>query len=221
MNESTLKFRDAYRRSISNHYNGYVHAAFVATVGLTFICYAFSQTSFIKNVELLNIPITLVIWNFIEFHVHRRLGHTKTKLGRMFYKRHTGDHHTFYDDQNLIPDNHKDWRVTLFPAWLVIVVAIAASLSGWCLSQLLSENAAFISSASLMAGYLLYEVLHFCDHLPANHFIAQLPWFKQMRNLHRLHHRKDLMRDKNFNLTFPLADWILGTLYWESPKENR
>lgn len=28
-------------------------------------------------------------------------------------------------------------------------------------------------------------------------------------------HRRDLMQTRNFNLVFPLMDWLHGTLHWE------
>ncbi len=37
-----------------------------------------------------------------------------------------------------------------------------------------------------------------------------------MRRLHELHHARDLMHRFNFNVVFPLWDWIYGTMYWES-----
>ena len=40
-----------------------------------------------------------------------------------------------------------------------------------------------------------------------------------MRRLHELHDRRDLMHTHNFNLVFPLTDWLLGSLHWE-PEEQ-
>jgi hypothetical protein len=36
-----------------------------------------------------------------------------------------------------------------------------------------------------------------------------------MRRLHELHHRRELMQERNFNIVFPLTDYLFGTLYWE------
>ena len=36
-----------------------------------------------------------------------------------------------------------------------------------------------------------------------------------MRRLHELHHRRELMQERNFNIVFPLMDYLFGTLYWE------
>lgn len=138
----------------------------------------------------------------------------------MFYKRHTGDHHSFFSETHLVPESHKDWRVTLFPSWLVVVMSIFASSLGLVTARIFGEPWGLILSASLVIGYLSYEFFHFCDHLPANHFLTKLPWIGHMRQLHKLHHRRDLMHSRNFNVTLPLMDWIMGTFYWSPPEKD-
>jgi len=213
------KFRQKYRTDIHPAYNGYLHMAFVVAAGLYFIHYQLSQLQDFHWHYLFGVAVTLVIWNFIEYFVHIKLGHQQQKVAMLFYKRHTGDHHSFFDHIRLVPKNHKDWRVTLFPAWLVLLVGLISWSAGLCLSWLLAKHWGLIFSASLMIGYLGYEFFHFCDHLPKQHPLVKLPWIGHMRHLHKLHHRRDLMHSKNFNLTFPLADWLLGTYYWQAPKE--
>lgn len=217
---NTLKFRESYRAGISPWYNGYVHVIAVFATGFLALGWMFSQVQEASVVEWLTLPLTLIIWNFIEYFVHKQLGHKKRKLARLFYKRHSGDHHTFYTDQYFTPANARDWRVTFFPVWLIFVVLCIAGLWFKGLSVITgSANIGWVSAIGLVAGYLLYETIHYCDHLPQDHFIAKLPWLGHMRHLHRLHHRRDLMHSKNFNLTFPLADWVLGTFYWEAGQD--
>ena len=67
----------------------------------------------------------------------------------------------------------------------------------------------------LVLGYLTYEVFHACEHLPPSNPVTRLPWIRQMRRLHELHHRHELMQERNFNIVFPLMDYLFGTLYWE------
>ena len=68
----------------------------------------------------------------------------------------------------------------------------------------------------MVLGYLTYEVFHACEHLPPGNPLTRLPWIRQMRRLHELHHRRELMQERNFNIVFPLMDYLFGTLYWES-----
>ncbi len=218
---NALQFRSKYREGISPLYNGFAHMLFVAIAGSFFVAFQFGNMDSFGVTHLLGLLATLLFWNFLEYLVHKQLGHHKRKPAAMFYKRHTGDHHSFFTEQYLVPESHKDWRVTLFPAWLVLVTAVIATIAGTCVSLVLGDDAGTVFSAGLMIGYLAYEFFHFCDHLPEDHRLVSLPWIGHMRHLHRLHHRRDLMHHYNFNLTFPLADWVLGTFYWEARDQNQ
>ncbi|HAA38491.1 MAG TPA: fatty acid hydroxylase, partial [Pseudomonas sp.] len=45
---------------------------------------------------------------------------------------------------------------------------------------------------------------------------------RQMHRLHALHHRRELMQGRNFNIVLPLMDYLFGTLYWEpNPNDNQ
>lgn len=212
--ETTQAFRKSYRGAISPKYNGYAHMVFVVVAGVGFISYKIGGINEFGWIHFISILATVVAWNFVEYFIHIKLGHQKRKLAAMFYKRHTGDHHSFFTEKRLVPMNHRDWRVTLFPAWLVVVTAVIATGIGLSVGYFLGEGIGDSAAAGLMIGYLAYEFFHFCDHLPQNHFLVKLPWIGHMRHLHKLHHRRDLMHTKNFNLTFPLADWLFGTFYW-------
>lgn len=106
----------------------------------------------------------------------------------------------------------------LFPAWLIVFYSIGLFIAWWLLAHL-NSNVAALFSATMLIGYLTYEIFHACEHLPAEHPVARLPWIRHMRRLHELHHRRDLMHTHNFNLVFPLTDWLLGSLHWE-PEEQ-
>ena len=41
-----------------------------------------------------------------------------------------------------------------------------------------------------------------------------------MRRLHELHHARELMHNFNFNIVFPLWDWLYGTLYTDNPNSK-
>jgi sterol desaturase/sphingolipid hydroxylase (fatty acid hydroxylase superfamily) len=76
-------------------------------------------------------------------------------------------------------------------------------------------NVAGLVGGFLVLGYLAYEAFHACEHLPPHNPLTRLPWVRQMRRLHELHHRRELMQERNFNIVFPLMDYLFGTLYWE------
>ncbi|EOQ79621.1 hypothetical protein K652_15842 [Pseudomonas aeruginosa VRFPA02] len=188
---------------------------FVLAYGGAWIVFFLSRLEQPSLLEWLTVPAALVFFNWGEYRIHKSLGHHKHPLGRMFYKRHTGDHHSFFVAGQMRYEQARDWRVILFPAWLVVVFSLGALLA-WSLLGLLNDNLAALFAATLLLGYLSYEIFHACEHLPPEHPLSRLPWIRHMRRLHELHHRRELMQTHNFNLVFPLMDWCYGTLHWEA-----
>jgi len=217
-------FRSKYRAAISASYNGWVHMLSVAGIGLFVILYSLGQINAASFGEWLVFPITMLVVNFAEYYAHRWLGHRKTKLGGLFYKRHTGDHHTFFLENAMDYQSVRDWRVVLFPAFLILAFIFGLILpGGYVLQNLISDNAAYIYAAAGITGYLFYEVMHFSYHIPRGHWAEKIflyiPGWVQLRHTHVLHHKRDKMAEANFNITLPVFDLILGTLYWEPLKE--
>lgn len=214
-------FRTRYRAGIHPLYNAWLHGGFVFGFGFLAIAFFLRQLQDVQALEWLTIPVALVFFNWGEYSVHQHLGHHKHTLSALFYKRHTGDHHSFFVADRMRYETSRDWRVILFPAWLILVFSFLLAAPAFAVISLVNANIAALFSATLLAGYLGYEFFHSCEHLPPEHFLARLPWIRHMRQLHRLHHRRDLMQSRNFNITFPLMDWLYGTLYWETPEPER
>jgi len=152
--------------------------------------------------------------------MHRCAGHKKVALLKVVYQRHTGDHHTFFDDAHMEYQGVRDGRVVLFPLILILSVTFAMSMPVGLLTYLvLGWDAAYMAAAAVMVGYLFYEVMHFSYHLPEGSLLERtfrlIPGWRAVKHLHVLHHNRDQMHDVNFNVTLPIFDWLLGTLYWE------
>ena len=215
MRQTTDLFRSRYRAAVHPRYNPWLHGVFVLVFGLL-ACGAFWST--VQQVQLgewLAVPLTLLLFNAGVYLVHRHLGHHKKSFARMFYARHAGDHHSFFTPGHMTYDSARDWRVILFPAWLIVLHTLVITLPLWWLLSLINTNVAGLFSGCLVLGYLTYEVFHACEHLPPSNRLTRLPWIRQMRRLHELHHRRELMQERNFNIVFPLMDYLFGTLYWE------
>lgn len=122
------KFRQRYRHNINPAYNGWLHMATVATTGLLVISYSLLQLQSPSWQQWLTVPITILLVNFAEYAAHRWAGHHKGKnpLARLFYSRHTGDHHSFFTEVAMPFESTRDWRVVLFPAYLILLL-----LSAW------------------------------------------------------------------------------------------
>lgn len=213
--DAVEQFRARYRAQISPRYSGPLHALWVAAVGIAAIIYSAGQLHAVTTAEWLVLLLALLVGNVGEYSIHKKLGHQKRQgPGRLFYQRHTGDHHSFFTEEQMLWDSSRDWRVVLFPPWLIVVVlAVVAAPGGWLLSRLVSDNAGWLWALGVTATYLLYEMLHFSDHLPPTHWLHRhVPGLAYMAKLHHIHHRRAVMTEVNFNLTFPLTDWLLGTL---------
>ena len=212
----TEGFRARYRAGISRYYNAWLHGGFVFAYGLVVLLLLLRQAHGVSAVEWLAVPLGLVVFNFGEYTVHRHFGHHKYRIGALFYARHTGDHHSFFVESKMTYEQARDWRVIFFPAWLIVLFSIGIALPAYLvIGHLFGTNAGALFAATLLGGYLMYEIFHACQHLPREHGLLRLPWIRETAHLHRLHHRRDLMQQKNFNLVFPLMDWLHGTLYWE------
>ena len=215
MTHDTEGFRTRYRAEISPWYNAWLHGGFVLVFGLLVLAFLVSRIAGVRAWEWLTIPVALVVFNWGEYTVHKTFGHYKQRIGSLFYKRHTGDHHSFFVEAKMPYEQARDWRVIFFPAWLIVLYCGAGVLPAYFVIARFDRNVAALFSATLLAGYLCYEIFHSCEHLPPQHWLTKLPWIRHMRQLHRLHHRRELMQSRNFNLVFPLMDWLYGTLHWE------
>lgn len=215
MRQTTEAFRNRYRADIHPLYNPWLHGAFVLLFGLLAIGLFWSTVHQVQPLEWLAVPLTLLFFNFGVYMVHRHLGHHKKSFARVFYARHAGDHHSFFAPGHMTYDSARDWRVILFPAWLIVVHTLVITLPVWWLLEQFDANVAGLFGGCLVLGYLTYEVFHACEHLPPENPVTRLPWIRQMRRLHELHHRRELMQERNFNIVFPLMDYLFGTLYWE------
>jgi len=217
MTHNTGAFRERYRAGISPRYSGPLHALWVASVGIMTMVFAATQLHDVAAVEWLVLLFTLLLGNIGEYSIHKKLGHQKLSgPAKLFYQRHTGDHHSFFTEHHMLWSSTRDWRVVLFPGWLILVVIGVIGLPGYfAFGSLVSANAGALWLAGIVGTYLLYELVHFSDHLPDGHWLHRLvPGLSTMAALHRMHHDRSQMTDVNFNLTFPLTDLVMGTLRW-------
>ncbi|UWF46998.1 SRPBCC family protein [Pseudomonas sp. N3-W] len=215
MRQTTAAFRARYRADIHQRYNPWLHGSFVLLFGLLAIGGFWQTVHQVQPLEWLAVPVSLLLFNLGVYVVHRHLGHHKKSYARMFYARHAGDHHSFFAPGYMTYDSARDFRVILFPAWLIVLHTLVITLPLWWLVARVNVNVAGLFGGCMVLGYLMYEVFHACEHLPPGNPVSRLPWIRHMRRLHELHHRRELMQERNFNIVFPLMDYLFGTLYWE------
>jgi hypothetical protein len=130
---------------------------------------------------------------------------------RAIYERHTLNHHQFFTDEEMRFRDHKDWRVTVFPPYALVVFILMSMPGGIILGHLISPNVGWLFMCTTTGMYLIYEFMHFCCHVDENWFVRNCPFVNTLRRHHTAHHNARLMMETNMNLTFPIADWLFGT----------
>ena len=210
--QAALTFRASYRQKISRYYYGCLHAGFVFTFGLCTLVFFLSQVSHWTGTEASVLAASLLFGNFAEYAIHRWLGHKKQSWAKLFYARHSGDHHHFFVNGLMTCDSKQDWRVLFFPPWLIVIVTLCIALPlGWVLSLWLGADAGWAWAGGVVFTYLAYESLHYSYHLPARHWLSTLPGLALLRRRHIQHHDPKIMHHGYFNITLPLFDYLLNT----------
>lgn len=215
MSESVDAFRERYRAElIGARYSGWLHFAFTVSMTLGLIVLCARQLSQITPWEWLTVPLTFFYANFAEYFGHRGpMHHLRPGLGKIF-ERHSKQHHRFFTESRMEFGNSRDFKAVLFPPILVTFFLLAFGTPvALLLSWLISSNVAYLFAITGTAYFLNYELLHFAYHLPPTHWIARLPVMAALRRHHTLHHDQNLMVHYHFNITYPIADWLMGTLH--------
>lgn len=203
-----------YAEMMKGPYSGWLHLALVNITSLALIAICMGQLEAVTALEWWTIPIAFVYANMAEYWGHRGPMHRPFKFLRTIYHRHAGQHHTFFTDEHMEFRSHKDFKAVLFPLEMVLFFGLGFALPLWIiLTVLISENTAWLAVATGAAYYLHYEWLHFVYHYPRNTWLGRLPLMKVLRKLHQTHHNQSLMTRYNFNITYPIGDWLFGTLY--------
>ena len=212
MTERQRLFREQYKGRISPFYNGIVHIGVMYTVGITAIVLCLQRVQGATWEWAIMLPVMLA-GNFIEWGMHKYVMHRRIDVFalRAIYERHTREHHQYFTDNDVTIDTTREFRIVFFPWRVLIVLGVAGGALGWTAAQLFNPNAGYILYMTMVGHYILYETFHFCCHVHENAFVRNMPFVNTIRRHHTAHHNQGIMMHKNMNLTFPVADWIMGT----------
>ena len=212
MGERQKQFRAAYMSEVSPLYNGAVHIGVIYIVGIAVISWCVGRLQGASWEWLLIVPV-FVFANLFEWWIHKHVMHRLVDVWalRAIYDRHTRQHHVYFTDSEMTVDSTREWRIIFFPwralfTFMTLGVPFALAL-GW----LVNPNAGYILMVTIVGQYLIYETFHYCCHVHDNWFVRNVPFINTIRRHHTMHHNKGIMMDLNMNLTFPIADWMMGT----------
>ncbi len=211
--ESVRAFRADYRaKNIGPGYRGWLHFSFTSLTSLAVIAFAVSRVEAVRPVEWLTVPLTFFFANFAEYHGHRGPMHRPTRGLHLLFQRHTREHHHFFTHEAMHYESSQDFKMVLFPkVMLAFFLGVLAAPVGALLFVLVSHNVGWLYVAVAMGYFLTYEWLHFAYHLHPDSPLGRLPLLAVLRRHHTRHHDLSLMGKHNFNITFPICDWIYGT----------
>ena len=152
-----------------------------------------------------------ILMSFIEHQVHSRLMHRRNFLSersasfKRTFEAHAIVHHGHYSkiftDEPVAPGADKEIRLTVRKA-PIKAIPIAALIA------LVSWQGALIFVAVVTFHHWAWNKIHLEMHKPENRSFSHWPIYKFLARYHCLHHRYP---DRNFNVVFPFADYILGT----------
>ncbi len=213
LSERQADFRREYRARVAGWYNGFVHVAVIYSIGAGALYIYIQHIENVRWWEWLTIPVVGLFCNIFEWFLHKYVMHRpiNAKGLRAIYVRHTLNHHQFFSDREMRFRDHRDWRVTFFPPYALVVFILMSIPGAAVLYYLVSPNVGWLFISTTTGMYLIYEFMHFCCHVDENRFVRHCPFVNTLRRHHTAHHNTRLMMDVNMNLTFPIADWLFGT----------
>ena len=156
----------------------------------------------------------VVLMSVIEHQVHCRLMHKMPRYyplrglaaRRKIFTSHAVEHHrqyraVFHDD----PVPHGEDRGIR----LNMLEGFFESLLGSLLLVWFSTAGAIMFPMVVLLHHFLWNQIHLEMHKPAGRPFAKWAAYKMVARHHFLHHRYP---DKNFNVAFPVGDFIFGTV---------
>lgn len=212
MSERQRKFREKYLAEMSPNYSGLLHVLVMFAVGIGALWYCAAHLHDVGMEWLIVIPVFLA-GNLIEWAMHRYVMHRRIDVFalRAIYERHTRQHHQYFTDSEPTIHSVREFRIVFFPWRVLAVLAVSGTLFGWIAAQLINANAGYFVFMTMIAHYLVYEVMHLCCHVPENSFVRRMPFVNTIRRHHIAHHNLGIMMKLNMNLTFPIADWLMNS----------
>ncbi|HEX2943406.1 MAG TPA: hypothetical protein VHO91_20295 [Rhodopila sp.] len=211
MSRRQAAFREEFRARIAPAYAGWVHVALIFALGAAAIWYSARQLTSPAWYEYLVIPAAFCISNIFEWWIHKYVMHRPVKGLMGIYSRHTLAHHQFFTDVEPAFDNTRDFRIVFFPPYALVAFMALSLPPAAILMALGLPNAGWLLLITNVGLYLNYELFHYCCHVRDDSIVRHIPLVNSIRRHHIAHHDQSIMMERNFNLTYPIADWFFGT----------
>jgi hypothetical protein len=148
--------------------------------------------------------------SFVEWGAHRFVLHG-TRLGRFAYELHHVGHHGMFgagETYHALNDEMRS-HVTFVLRDYVLFLVVTTPL--WMAVEYATGRPLILGGVlATLAGLQMFNSFHWRFHVPTDTWFQRCWFFKTLKEQHRRHHAD---MTSNFNVySFPLADWVLGTL---------
>jgi hypothetical protein len=214
------QYRQQYRdKVIPRRYSGVLHLTFTLTSLSVTAIFLFSRVQQPGWLDLMLIPLMLLLGELAVYVIHKFPLHRPMRvISRYTFKIHSLQHHRFFTDDCVTWRDTRDFHIMLFPPFAIIgYIAVGAPLLYGIFWALMGPNAGWIAAAMGAVYFLLYELVHFCSHLPEDHWVMRLGWMRYQREFHRLHHDPRYMASHNFGVVYPLWDFVFKSAIKPAP----
>lgn len=170
-----------------------------------------------------SLAIGIMYASIFEWVLHKYIMHRPLGAFRYPFEAHALTHHRLFKfDYTYHAQPDVDVTKIRMARWngpvLVLVGMIPVVLVALAIHRAVGTYEAlaiFGTAFCVFSGYYLtYEYLHWCMHLPHQRRVEHSRIFRALNGHHVLHHR---YMGKNFNVVFPFADMLFGTLLLRSP----
>jgi len=205
--------RSEFIAKIPRWYSPALHLAIPTVLGLFTMGASLARIAArgqLRAIDLLAVPASLLFAFGFEWRVHKDVLHRRVPLLGTLYVRHELIHHVIYTSDDMAMRSPRELRLILMPAYAVILVFLIDLPFALAAGALFGPNAGCLVLATSMF-FVTYEWLHCAYHLPRDSRLGRSPILMRLRRLHQRHHDPRLMKRWNFNVTFPVFDWIHGT----------
>jgi cyclopropane-fatty-acyl-phospholipid synthase len=195
MNAASVDGERSNPRPVSYRYLAAAFIVYVPLTGFGFYWSAGKETQTTTPYGVIaSVCLGLFAWTLLEYVLHRfvHAGAKPSAIRNAIAGLHMGHH-----------------RNPAYEAKVTTPVFGSLPVAAACLVALRLGGTSWQASAAVMAGivagYLIYEVVHFQIHCGSKTGCV----IASLRALHMMHHHQDRLRC--FGVTTPLWDWIFGT----------
>lgn len=173
---------------------------------------AFTFLDSVQTLEIFIVPfIAFLIANFVEYALHRWPLHNKYKGFEIPFHLHMV-HHKAFDEKAYTIKKFADLERIIFPPLVLNLLALfVAPLFSGLAWLFWGKNSALIFFISIMAYYLLMQVIHVICHLDRKHSVTRWFFLSFLWKHHSNHHDSEWAKKYNFNFIIPVADYVFKT----------